>query len=226
MQAECHQQLGEYADAIELYENSLKLYMQWIDWDTRTQFPPIINPDNSAWQQARITWGTPKRQTSIANIPSLNVLFGNTDAENLRVVQQGGVLQQAVFRTVDMPEIMRCTALRCTAAGKSKARCVRKTPQPVNTSRHCRPKPAPSASFPAVWNGVLLGIAQASAGRLEEGFSTLQNSLQYNRTMDHSLTPIALLDMANIAMAKRNMPKPWNFTWRLRIRQRSSINTT
>ena len=52
------------------------------------------------------------------------------------------------------------------------------------------------------YNGVLLGIAQASAGDFDRAKTTLNKSLQMNRK-DHSLTPVTLLEIARIGVATK-----------------------
>ncbi len=204
MQGECYRELGDLGSAVELYEQSLKLYGELIDWDSRTQFPPQINPDPSAWQTARISWGTPRRQAQIAAIPSLQTFFGNTDEQNRIIAQQGGVLEQAVFRTVDMDEVMRCLGVAAYRRWQLKGALCQQDPFTNQINATAAQKFTRTASLSAVWNGVLLGIGQASAGKLEDAKGTLELSLQFNRTMDHSLTPLALLVLADIAWLEGN----------------------
>lgn len=61
MAAECHFHLGNYDDALALYDQSLALYLSYQAnrWQSRVQLPALINSDNQAVARARINWGTP-----------------------------------------------------------------------------------------------------------------------------------------------------------------------
>ena len=54
------------------------------------------------------------------------------------------------------------------------------------------------------YNGVLLGIAEASMDEWDRAARTLKSSLQFNGGMDHPLTPVALVELANIGVQTEN----------------------
>lgn len=197
MQAECHYQLGEYSQAVELHEQSLKLYIDWMAWRDRTQFPPQIQADNNAWRQAQISWGTPSRNTQYANIPnSFQFLFGRLD--NDRVVREGGVVQLPNMQSVDMAQVLRCTAISLYRRNQLKGSLCTRDPL-TNRLIALFATAGNDGSLYGVWNGVLLGLAQSSGGKLEQAIGSLQNTLQFNGGMDHTLTPIALLEIGNVS---------------------------
>ena len=113
MQAECYYHMGNYAEAINLYEQALNLYLnhQNASWQNRIETQTIsIQRDNSAIARARINWGVSKRINGIANIPdSFQVRFGNRDV--IRTIQRGGIVQDAENRLVNVPK--SCVACRC-----------------------------------------------------------------------------------------------------------------
>ena len=109
---ECHYHLGNYVEALELYDRSLKLYLTYAQrrWQDRLRLPQLVQEDNVQINRARITWFRPSRKVRIGRLPSeMSMLFGRLDA--IRVFEEGGVFNPAQFRQVDVTEIMRCTAL-------------------------------------------------------------------------------------------------------------------
>lgn len=208
MQAECHYQLGEYREAVELHEQALKLYVDWLAWRDRTQFPPQIQADNTAWRQAQVSWGTPSRNAIYARIPNtFQFLFGRLD--NDRVAREGGVIQLPNMQSVDLAQVLRCTAISMYRRNQLKGPLCTRDPL---TNRLV-------ASFTAVgndgtlygvWNSVLLGLAQSSAGKPEQAIGTLQGSLQFNGGMDHTLTAMALLEMGNASYRLGNFGDAMN----------------
>lgn len=204
MMGECHFHMGEYADAISLYEQALKLYLSYQaeGWQARLQMPPLIPANNNALVQSRINWGTPKRRSAVARVPdSFSMLFGRLDSE--RALSEGGAVQNAEIYKVDVAEIMRCTALALHRRREIKGPISKYDPFTNQLVTGLSVAGVGNGSVMGAYNGVLLGIAQASLEDWDGASRTLKSSLQLNR-MDHSLTPVALLEMANIAAATQN----------------------
>ena len=88
MLGECHYQVGDYATAMDFYNQSAELYLTLVDrrWQKDIQLPRSIPASTTAVQKARVSWGTPKRQGRIANIPdTISVLRGQNDAPRILV---------------------------------------------------------------------------------------------------------------------------------------------
>lgn len=203
MQAECHYQLGEYRQAVELHEQALKLYLDWVAWNERTQFPPQIQADNNAWRQTGVTWGTPTRTTRYANIPnSFQFLFGRLDNE--RIAREGGVIELPNMRAVDMAFVMRCAATSLYRRQQLKGILCSRDPLTNKLVASLGTASGSGGDLYSVWNGVLLGIAQNSAGKPEPALATLKGVLQFNGGMDHTLTALALLEMGHASYALGN----------------------
>ena len=116
MLGECHYQVGDYAGAMDFYNQSAELYLKFADrrWQRDIQLPRAIPADTNAVQKARITWGTPKRQGRIANIPStISVLRGQSD----RILIGDTLIDTSEIRQVDVTEVMRCVALTIRRRG-------------------------------------------------------------------------------------------------------------
>ncbi len=203
MQAECHYQLGEYPQAVELHEQTLKLYLDFLGWRDRTQFPPQIQAANNAWQQAGVTWGTPTRSAQFANIPNtFSFLFGRPD--NDRVIREGGVVELPNMRAVDLAYVLRCTATSMYRRRQLKGLLCSRDPLTNKLIASLSTVTGGGEDLYSVWNAVLLGIAQNSAGKPEQALATLDNALQFNGGMDHTLTSFALLEMGHAASALGN----------------------
>ena len=205
MLGECHYHMGNYADAITMYEQSLDLYLayQQQGWQARVQLPPTIQIDNGAANRVRISWGTPGRNATISRMPNtMSVLFGRLDAD--RVLQEGGVVENAELKSVDIAEIMRCTALALHRRREIKGPTSKYDPFSVKLVNGLSVGNAGNGSVLGAFNGVLLGIAQASMDEWDRAAATLNRSLQLNGGMDHPLTPVALLELANIGVVTKN----------------------
>jgi len=112
MMGECHYHLGNYAQAMKMYDNALSIYLSYQaeTWQRRLQLPTTIGRNTTAYTNARITWGTSGRKAAIANVPgTFSMLFGRLDA--VLAYQQGGAVDNPEIYKVNVDEIMRCTAL-------------------------------------------------------------------------------------------------------------------
>jgi tetratricopeptide (TPR) repeat protein len=210
MIGECHYQVGNYTQAIAFYEQAITLYLGYLgnNWQSMIQPLPAIARDNGAVNRTRITWGTSERTFIIPKLPqTMSVMFGELDAE--RRLQQGGVLQNAEFRSVDVNEIMRCTALaiyrRNLILGPT-SKFSQLSNQMVAALRA-----APRAGLLGAYNGVLLGLAQASIDDWNTAAQTLGTALQFNNGMDHPLTALALLQLAQIGVANQEYEVTFKF---------------
>ena len=122
MIGECHFHVGNYSAAIESYEEALKLYLSYQSesWQSRLRIPPSIQADQTAYTSARITWGKSNRGAVAARVPTtFGVEFGRRDSS--RAFQEGGLVDNARIRQVNVTEIMRCTAL-CSSSSANHQR--------------------------------------------------------------------------------------------------------
>ena len=201
MAGECHYHLGNYGQALQYYEQTIELlnyYSQgdWIDRILREQLQQVQRND-SADQVARINWHRSNRGQSVARVPSsFTMMFGRLDAN--RVITEGGTFQPAELRGVDHAEIMRCCALAIYRRYMIKG--VTSHIDPLTTKLIAGVNRIPSG-VPIIgkWNLMLRGMANMSAGRTARAVSNIRDALQYDAGLDHTLTPIGLLSLAQIA---------------------------
>ena len=76
------------------------------------------------------------------------------------------------------------------------------------------------------WNALLLGLAYASAEDYRRAVPMIQQSLQLAGGMDHHLTPVGLLTLAQIKFAEGDMKRREHWRWKPVIPLRFAGNTT
>ena len=199
MTAENHFRLGQYPQAIELYEASLSLYASLQDWPTRTRFPDTIRTDQAGERRSEVPWAKTSRRFSVGNFDNtLPILIGNSPEENERVLREGGVFDPERYRSVNMAEVMRCVALAAHRRHIIKgAICVHDPfTKEIAATLH---SPTNGTNMAGAWQGIAKGMVLASLEDWEGASRLLNQSLQVGGNYDHPLTPIALLKLGYIA---------------------------
>ena len=200
MLGECHFQVGNYSQAVELYEQALALYLDYVaaDWQSRVRVPPAITEDTGAIQKANITWGNPQRKFIIPSMPdTMSYQFGEAGGVE-RAIVQGGVAREAELRPIDVTEIMRCAAIALHRRRFIKGETCKYDPFSIRLQDGLTSYAGGNGTLLGAFNGVLFGIAQASTGKYDSAQKRLVSSLQFNGSMDHPLTAIALLELADL----------------------------
>ena len=200
MMGECYFQVGDYASAVVLYEEAASLYANYVanDWQNRVRPPAVIAQRNGAVANARISWGVPKRSFRVPSIPtSMGVVFGELGGVE-RAFAEGGVAKDAELRQVNIEEIMRCAALAMYRRRWIKGATCKYDPLSAQLLDRLSAYGGRDGSLLGAWNGVMLGLAQASVDKFDAAANTLAASLQFNGDMDHTLTPVALLALADL----------------------------
>ena len=205
MQAECHFHMGNYSDAIVLYEQALRLYLvhQKIGWQSKIQTQTIkVQSDTAGLARARINWGTSSRITGVARVPdNFQVRFGTEDV--IGDIQRGGVILEAQLRTVNVTEIMRCVALCLHRRNYIKGPIAKIDPLTSQIVSGMQ-KGIVDGSPVGCYNGVCLGIAYASQEEWGKASRVLKKSLKLSGGLDHPLTPVGLLQSAYIGLSNDN----------------------
>ncbi len=200
MMGECYYHVGNYADAVNQYEQALALYLSYQaeNWQRRVRIPQQIQANSGAFQQSKVNWGVPRRNSVPARLPnSFGMLFGQLDSE--RTLQEGGVVQNAEIYKVDVVEIMRCTALCMHRRRVIKGAIAKYDPFTDQLVSGLSVSGAGNGSVMGAFNGVLLGIAYASMEEWEKAARMLTSSLQL-KGMDHALKPVAMVELAQLAL--------------------------
>ncbi|MEE2827302.1 MAG: CHAT domain-containing protein [Planctomycetota bacterium] len=199
MMGECHYQMGNYAQAVELYEQALGLYLNYAagGWQSRVQ-QPVIRPQTTAVQRARIPWYTPQRAGGVADLPdTFQMMFGRVDAE--RAFAEGGVVQKPELKSVDVAEIMRCVGLAIHRRRVIKGVTCKADPF-TDTLVSGLSQMERDQTPLGTWNRLLLGLAYASSEDYQRAQSLIGESLQLPGGLDHQLTPVGLLTLAQVSL--------------------------
>lgn len=203
MVGECHYRVGDYQRALETYNDALELYLA-LDaqrWQSNIQLPDIIQPDTSAVQRARVTWGTSKRNGQIANVPdNLSVLRGRLDAS--RAFEQGGLFDPAELRQVDVTEVLRCAALAIVRRREIMGDTGRYDPLSLRLLGSLKKAGVGNGTLMGAYNGIVYGAILSAVGEYDKAATMLTSSLQLGGGMDHRLTPLGLTELAFIGIAK------------------------
>ena len=206
MEAECYYHMGNYAEAIALYEQALNLYLfhQNNNWQNRIKTNAIkVQADNNAVAQARINWGASKRITGVARVPvGFQVQFGNLN--NLAVAAQGGIIQAPEFRLVNVTEVMRCVALSLHRRRYIKGPIAKIDPLTSRIVSSLRGVTSGDGSVMGSYNGVCLGIAYASQEEWAKASQIFRTSLRLSGGLDHPLTPVGLLESSYLGLSNDN----------------------
>ena len=201
MMGECHYHMGNYAQAVELYEQALGLYLNYAagGWQSRVK-QAVIRPQTTAVQRAKIPWYTPQRVGGVADLPdTFQMMFGRVDAE--RAFVEGGAVQKPEFKLVDVAEIMRCVGLAIHRRRVIKGVTCKADPFTNNLVSGLSQLGRDQTPL-GIWNGLLLGMAYASAEDYKRSQSLIGESLQLPGGLDHQLTPVGLLTLAQISLAE------------------------
>lgn len=203
MMGECNYHMGNYAQAISFYEQALGIYLSYQaeNWQGRVRVPAGIVADNNAYNNKQITWGI-ARKNATARVPeTFSMLFGRVDA--IMAFQTGGAVDNAEIYKVNVTEVMRCTALCLHRRQLIKGPTCKFDPFTNTLVAGLRSNNIANGTVLGAYNGVLLGIAQASTEDYKQAAGVLKRSLQFKK-MDHALTPVALLQLARIGGATKN----------------------
>ena len=203
MMGECYYQVGDYATAMQHYNEAVELYMVHHDqrWQQNIRVPATLPRSTTAVQRAGVTWGTSARRGQVADVPdTLSVLRGRQDAN--AVFSTGGNYDPAEIRPVNVTEIMRCLALSIRRRGMINGPAGKFDPLSLRAVAKLRSGNVGNGSYLGALNGVAYGMALASVGETDKASAMLKASLQFSGNLDHPLTSLALLQLGETALLK------------------------
>lgn len=200
MIGECFYQMGDIAKALDQYDSALKLAIAHKGWMVRIEFPDMVEPWASS-VRSTITWGPTQRTTLLARIPDRMSSFqGQMITE--QDLRRGGVIAGPQLYPLNAKEVTRCISL---ALRRRREIMGPVCPHDKFTTQLL----ADFASYPTrpnhwsqSWVSCHLGMAYASAGKIEQATSELTKSLVLAGQYDHELTSMALLELGKLAFAQ------------------------
>lgn len=196
LMGETRYQAGDYAGAMQAFDEAIEIYSAVIHWAARVDRwdAQPITPDTNAVRVARITWGQPTRVPSIGRFPnSFSVRFGQDiivpgDKGATRIPQERIVPVNVIemYRAVALVIRRRDQILGSLSQVDAPARTLRAQ---LGEARAIVP-----GTLPTALGSILYGISVSGEGDYERSTGILQEYLQING-MDHPLTPVALLQI-------------------------------
>jgi len=208
MIGECYYQLGEHKLALQFYDRALNIFSAYSDWMIRVEFSPGIQVATGQIKTA--PWGRTARAVRYGQYrDTYNINQGRID--NSQVVQQGGVVQQAVKYPVHAQEIVRCTTLamrrRSEVMGPSSPQSQLTGTLVTSLAR----RPGPPNHWTESWIDAQLGVAYLAAGKAPEARTALQRAVLAGGEFDHPFTGVALLELGRMAMTDGDLSAASNF---------------
>ena len=205
MIGECMYQMGDLAGALEQYSAALQVFLSYPDWLLLLEYPNAIPPSTRVVRNPP-TWGVPTRTIRVAMVPDrLGIRQGNTDDDNVRVLQQGGIISMRQTVLVNAKEIVRCTVLalrrRAEILGPAGEHDALSNQLVTVLSR----RPALPNHWSQAWISLQLGLAYTAKGKATEAATELKQSLVM-AGMDHTLTSTALLELGKLAFRAGDFP--------------------
>lgn len=200
MCGECYYQMGQYAQALDHYNKALQLASAFSDWMIPVHFTPTITPLSRQPATYRVPWGTTSRQAVLGSFPD-TVLIRQGRIDQSAVIQQGGVVQQAVEFPINPQEIVRCT---CQALRRRREILGPIAPHDVLTKQLLTvlsKRPVQPNHWSEAWIDVQLGCAFAALGNDVQAKPLLEKSIITAGQFDHPMTSIALVELGRIALA-------------------------
>jgi tetratricopeptide (TPR) repeat protein len=191
--------IGDYRDALENFENALRLYNQYSNWMLRVQFPAGLGP---APLPRPAPWGKSTRGSHPARFPdNFQIAMGMSNADVLNTLHTGGPVVPAQLLSVNANEIVRCTCLAMQRRKQILGPLVVHDSLTDEVLGQTAKRQGPPNHWSEAWLDVQQGIAYSAAGKTGQAIQLLQRSLTMGQgQFDHPLTGIALLELGNLSM--------------------------
>ena len=198
MLGESYYHLGNYPQAIDQYNAALKLYLAYSDWMLLVQFPPVIQPATA--QASGITpWGRSTRGVTPGKFPS-SMLIRQGRVDQTDVLRRGGVIQSPTLYSINVHEVVRCTALALRRRRELLGPLCPHDALTDDLVAVLSRRPGIPNHWSEVWIDVQLGLAYAAEGNAAQAQQYLARSLVAGGTYDHPLTGTALLVLGQLAL--------------------------
>ncbi|MBS0209239.1 MAG: CHAT domain-containing protein [Planctomycetes bacterium] len=207
MAGDAFYQLGQFANANEQYIAALNLFVQHSSWMINVQFPAELTASASVTAQATVPWGRTERPVTIANIPANTMIQQGSLTSAASVLQRGGgVVQNPVLMPINVQEIVRCTAQAIRRRREIMGPSCPHDPLTEQVLSALQRRPGQPNHWSECYIDVMLGLAFSAAGKEAQAKTALERGMLANGQYDHPLTPIALVELARIALIAGDYP--------------------
>jgi tetratricopeptide (TPR) repeat protein len=187
---------GNTAEALENFNQAMLLFIRWRNYMLRVQFSDVT-PSMQASETRPVPWGVSKRGAKPGHYADkMPIAQGQID--NSDVVRRGGVVRQATYRVVVVPEVVRCTALAMYRRREILGPVCKYDPITPQLTRCFSEALTPARHWSESWVMLEQGLAYANADQPTQAIESLKRSLLLGGVYDHSLSGIALLSMGRL----------------------------
>lgn len=200
MIGECFYQMGDLPLALDQYEAALKLTVARRGWLGRLQLPPQVQPLPIT---RPVPWGPSERNLPPGTFPETMLSQQGTDIN--QVLRQGGTAAAPELYPVRVLEIMRCIGLSLRRRYELLGPVATQTSLTGELVQEFSRRQIPPNHWIQSLINVQLALAKSSAGQQEEALRLLQQSLAVGGRIDHPLTAIGLLHLAQLGLEAGNL---------------------
>lgn len=191
---------GQPRLALEQFDEACAMYLQYPKWMLSVAFRSQPQPDLNLARTV-LPWGPSTREFTLGKVQdSMLISFGDDLTTQSQVAQSGGVLRQLQYWQVDVVEIVRALALAIRRRNELLGPLAPHDP----LSRDLVNKLAGGITQPNHWSGawsdLLLGLAYAGQGNIDQAYQRLQRAERLAGQFDHPLTGVSLLEQGRLAM--------------------------
>jgi hypothetical protein len=196
-------QMGNNRAALTEFNAACDLFLNYPTWLLRVNFrDPRVESNPS---RLNPPWGRSSRQITLGNFGD-TMLVSQGELVTEQRLQRGGAIQNLQNWPVNVPEIMRATALAMRRRNEllgplgphdSLSKSLRDT---LNRGGN-----APRNHWSNAWTELLLAIAQHGVGENQQAMTHYSRALLVDGRFDHPLTGHAFLGQARLAMEAGNM---------------------
>lgn len=186
--------------ALEQFDEACSIYLQYPKWMLSIDFRGQPLPDPGLARKT-IPWGPSTREFTLGNVQeTMLIQMGDDLATQSRVAQTGGVLRQLQFWQVNVVEIIRSLALAIRRRNELLGPLAPHDPLSRDLVNKLAGGITPPNHWSSAWADLLLGLAYAGQGNVDQAFQRLQRAERVAGQFDHPLTGVALLEQGRLAM--------------------------
>ena len=196
MIGESYYREGKYAEALENYNNALRLQLAFPNWMTRVQFPALLQTSPGG---VNTPWGRSNRTAKIWNPPqNMSVaegqLFLNLQPNSSQIVTPPQYLQ------VGVAEIIRCTVLALKRRQEIMGPVCANDVFTEELFKAFSSRPGQQNHWSEGWVDAELAMAYLGTGQAGQAVALLKRATTLGGEYDHPLTPLILQELGQLAI--------------------------
>jgi tetratricopeptide (TPR) repeat protein len=200
MLGEVYYHQGQPQLALEQFDEACSMYLQYPKWMLSIEFRGQPQPDPGLARKV-LPWGPSNREFTLGDVQeTMLIKMGDDLARQSQVAQSGGVLRQMQFWQVNSVEIIRSLALAIRRRNELLGPLAPHDPLSRDLVNKLAGGITPPNHWSGAWADLLLGLAYAGQGNVDQAYQRLQRAERIAGQFDHPLTGVALLEQGRLAM--------------------------